>query len=91
MSRSVPLLRKNGVAVQMPSRWTKEGRRQAGVKIKAAGWDSENEDAGLPKFGVDQLVSFQAEAVINGHELTQEELVLLSNSKSPLVFFGVNG
>ncbi|RUT48457.1 DEAD/DEAH box helicase [Paenibacillus anaericanus] len=87
LSRSVPLLRKNGVAVQMPSRWTKEGRRQAGVKIKADGWDSENEDAGLPKFGVDQLVSFQAEAVINGHELTQEELVLLSNSKSPLVFF----
>lgn len=87
LSKSVPQLRKNGVTVQMPSRWTKEGRRTAGVKIKAAGWDESRDAAEVSKFGVDQLVSFQAEAVIDGQVLTTEELTQLSGSKSPLVFF----
>ncbi len=88
LSRSVVLLRKHGVNVQMPSRWTREGRRAAGVKIKASGWEKpkgeEEPNAGL---GVQQLVAFEAGAVLNGEELSREELAQLASSKSPLVFF----
>ncbi|MDN4069751.1 DEAD/DEAH box helicase [Paenibacillus vini] len=88
LSRSVALLRKHGVNVQMPSRWTREGRRSAGVKIKASGWEKERGDkepeTGL---GIGQLVAFEAGAVLNGEELSREELAELAASKSPLVFF----
>ncbi|MEF2966215.1 DEAD/DEAH box helicase [Paenibacillus sp. M1] len=88
LSRSVVPLRKHGVSVQMPSRWTREGRRTAGVKIKTAGWEGfpreKSEGAG---FGVQQLVSFEARAVLGGKELSLEELAQLAASKSPLVLF----
>ncbi|GJM77461.1 hypothetical protein HMSSN036_96770 [Paenibacillus macerans] len=42
LSKSVSTLRKTGVTVQMPSRWTREGRRTSGVRLKARGW------AGMP-------------------------------------------
>ncbi|MBP2001635.1 SNF2 family DNA or RNA helicase [Paenibacillus shirakamiensis] len=88
LSRSVPLLRKNGVTVQMPSRWTKEGRRKAGIKIKAAGWEAQDKSSGdKPKLGVDQVISFELEAVLNGTSLTSEELTELASSKAPLVLF----
>ncbi|WP_334074754.1 MULTISPECIES: DEAD/DEAH box helicase [Paenibacillus] len=88
LGRSVALLRKQGVTVQMPSRWTREGRRPAGVRIKASSWgttpESKDEGAGL---GVQQLIAFEAGAVLNGQELTREELARLAALKSPLVLF----
>lgn len=88
LSKSVVTLRKQGVTVQMPSRWTREGRRSAGVKIKTSGWEESRADrevqAGL---GIQQLISFEASAVLNGQELTADELAQLAASKSPLVFF----
>lgn len=88
LSRSVAQLRKHGVSVQMPSRWTREGRRRAGVKIKASGWKGNApEKAPEAGLGVKQLVAFEAEAVLNGRELTLEELSQLASSKSPLVLF----
>lgn len=89
LSKSVPALRKNGVTVQMPSRWTKEGRRSSGIRIKAQGWVGTPDGAAAetPKLGVEQLVAFEAEALLGGHEITREELTELAAAKFPLVFF----
>ncbi|WP_213620597.1 DEAD/DEAH box helicase [Paenibacillus sp. J22TS3] len=88
LSKSVPLLRKQGVTVQMPSRWTKEGRRRAGVRLKTAGWDpAEAGSTEKPQLGVEQVVHFELEAVLNGHKLTPEELAELASSRAPLVLF----
>lgn len=88
LSRSVVQLRKHGVSLQMPSRWTREGRRSAGVKIKALGWkDSAQEKTPEAGLGIKQLVAFEASAVLNGQELTLDEVARLASSKSPLVLF----
>lgn len=90
LSKSVPALRKHGVTVQMPSRWTREGRRPAKVRIKAHGFAGDLPDggaAGMPKLGVDQLVAVEAEVLLGGRELTREELAELASAKLPLVFF----
>lgn len=90
LSKSVPALRKHGVTVQMPSRWTREGRRPAGIRLKTRGFAAgspEGGAAGMPKLGVDQLVAFEAEALLGGRELTREELAELASAKLPLVFF----
>lgn len=88
LSKSVPQLRKHGVTVQMPVRWTKEGRRRAGVRVKTAGWDpAETGSTGKPQLGVEQVVHFEVEAVLNGQKLTPEELAELASSRAPLVLF----
>ncbi|MGG6311521.1 DEAD/DEAH box helicase [Paenibacillus macerans] len=89
LSKSVPALRKNGVTVQMPSRWTKEGRRSSGIRIKTRGWAGSPGGAAAeaPKLGVDQLVAFEAEALLGGREVTREELAELASAKFPFVFF----
>lgn len=90
LSKSVAKLRKHGVTVQMPSRWTKEGRRPTGVRIKAQGWSGlqlESGSANTPSLGVDQLVAFEAEAVLGDLKITLEELSELAGSKHSLVFF----
>ncbi|GJM83107.1 hypothetical protein HMSSN139_56030 [Paenibacillus sp. HMSSN-139] len=94
LSKSVPPLRKHGVTVQMPSRWTREGKRPAGIRIKTRGFVNgmpNGGEAGMPKLGVDQLVAFEAEALLGGSELTREELAELASAKLPLVFFAANG
>lgn len=90
LSKSVSALRKQGVTVQMPTRWTKEGRRHVGVKLKAAGWSGGGEGGSTvdaPKLGIDKLISFEAQAILNDAPLSYEELVELSASKSSLVLF----
>lgn len=94
LRRSVAPLRKHGVTVQMPSRWTGEGRRAAGVKIKALNWNAASVDGtdhgswresqGL---GIQQLISFEVEALLDGEPMSREELAKLAASKSPLVWF----
>lgn len=94
LRRSVTPLRKHGVTVQMPSRWTREGRRTAGVKIKALNWKGASSAEPVPGswgetqgLGIQQLVSFEVQAVLNGEALSREELAKLAASKSPLVWF----
>lgn len=90
LSKSVPALRKHGVTVQMPSRWTREGRRPASIRIKTQGFAGGLPDsgtAGMSKLGVDQLVAFEAEALLGDRELTRKELAELASAKLPLVFF----
>lgn len=89
LSKSVSMLRKQGVTVQMPTRWTKEGRRRVGVRLKVEGW-SEGSGGAQPeasKLGIDKLVQFEAEASLNESPLTYSELAELASSKSSLVLF----
>ncbi|WP_094095165.1 DEAD/DEAH box helicase [Paenibacillus physcomitrellae] len=88
LSRTVPLLRRSGVTVQMPSRWTKEGKKRAGVKLRTGSWDPKETDR-APRAGVgmQQLVTFKLEAVLGDRMLSQQELEELAASKVPLVFF----
>lgn len=90
LSKSVPALRKLGVNVQMPTRWTREGRRAASIRIKTRGFANGMQDGGIdgmPRLGVDQLVAFEAKALLGDRELTREELMELASAKLPLVFF----
>lgn len=89
LSKDVAQLRKQGVTVQMPSRWTQEGRRSAGIRLRTGNWGEAPEPAqgNSPQLGVEQLVNYQAEAVLDGSPLTPDELAELAGSKSPLVFF----
>lgn len=89
LSKSVPVLRKHGVTIQMPSKWTREGRRSAGLRIKAEGWAGSTDASteGAPKLGIEQLVSFEAEAMLGGQVVSREELAELAAAKHPLVFF----
>lgn len=89
LSKSVATLRKTGVTVQMPSRWTREGRRTSGVRLKARGWAGMPGDSAQekPRMGVEQLVAFEAAAVLDGREISREELAELAAAKTPLVFF----
>jgi len=89
LSKSVSVLRKQGVTVQMPTRWTKDGRRRVGVRIKVAGWSegSANDRQETPKLGIDKIVQFEAEAVLNESPLSYGELAELASSKSSLVLF----
>ncbi|MEC0334234.1 DEAD/DEAH box helicase, partial [Paenibacillus macerans] len=89
LSKSVSTLRKTGVTVQMPSRWTREGRRTSGVRLEARGWAGMPGDGAQekPRMGVEQLVAFEAAAVLDGREISREELAELAAAKTPLVFF----
>lgn len=88
MANSVPKLQKSGVTVMMPSRWSKEGKRRSGLKLKML----QNPDgSGAVKrsatLGMEQLVTFEAEAMLDGVPVSQEELARLAASAIPLVEF----
>ncbi|WP_110930310.1 DEAD/DEAH box helicase [Paenibacillus bouchesdurhonensis] len=89
LSKEVARLRKHGVTVQMPSRWTKEGRRSPGIRLRTGKWGEASEagSGNSLQLGVEQLVNYEAEVVLNGIPLTADELSELAASKSPLVFF----
>lgn len=91
LSKSVSQLRKNGVTVQMPSRWTREGRRNASLKLKATGLASavigRDKEPNAPGLGTEQLITFEADVLLNGERVSIEELADLAASKSPLVLF----
>lgn len=91
LTRSVPQLRKHGVTVQMPSKWTKEGKRRAGIKLKLGDWEERgahraeaSREAGL---GMQHLLSFRLEAMLGDKALTEQELTELAASKTPFVLF----
>ncbi|HEY4392311.1 MAG TPA: DEAD/DEAH box helicase [Paenibacillus sp.] len=89
LSKSVSMLRKQGVTVQMPTRWTKEGRRRVGVRLKVDGWSegSGSSQHEASKLGIDKLVQFEAEVLLNESPLSYGELAELASSKSSLVLF----
>ncbi|OWA35186.1 ATP-dependent helicase [Saccharibacillus sp. O16] len=81
----VPALRANGIRIEMPSRFTKRGRRTAGVKLKARmepGRGGEGEAA----LGIKQLVEFDLEATIGDAMVGLDELRRIAEDGVPLVF-----
>lgn len=88
MKESVPKLTASGVTVQMPSRWSREGRRRVGLSLKMMpDAKSSGEAHRLPVLGMEHLVSFQISAAMGGQSLTREELKFLAEQNLPYVQF----
>ncbi|GIO32300.1 MULTISPECIES: DEAD/DEAH box helicase [Paenibacillus] len=81
---SVPRLNEAGMTVQMPSKWSRKGRRRVGLTLKM---QSDDTKPGLPVIGMEQLVSFRVEAALDGLTLSREELAELSEAALPYVKF----
>lgn len=88
MKESVPKLTASGVTVQMPSRWSREGRRRVGLSLKMMPDARPSGEAHpLPVLGMEHLVSFQISAAMGGQSLTREELKFLAEQNLPYVQF----
>lgn len=89
MKQSVPQLKQIGVTVQMPSRWSREGRRKVGLTLRMKQDAASNGTAEhrLPSLGMDHLVSFEVSAAVGGQHLTREELKALAEANMPYVQF----
>ena len=84
----MPRLRKSGVAVQIPSRWTREGKRRSGVKLKLkTPQDSSRGPEETSRLGMNQMVAFEPEAVLDGKTLTVAELAEIAKNGVPLIPF----
>ncbi|SMF91049.1 Superfamily II DNA or RNA helicase, SNF2 family [Paenibacillus uliginis N3/975] len=89
MRESVPRLARTGVTVQMPSKWSREGRRRVGLSLKMMQDTSPNGgvDNHLPILGMEHLVSFEVSAAVGGQQLSREELAALAEANMPYVQF----
>lgn len=88
MKESVPKLTASGVTVQMPSRWSREGRRRVGLSLKMMPDARPSGEAHpLPVLGMEHLVRFQISAAMGGQSLTREELKFLAEQNLPYVQF----
>ncbi|WP_160035112.1 DEAD/DEAH box helicase [Paenibacillus sp. An7] len=88
MAHAVPKLQKSGVTVMMPSRWSKEGKRKTGLKLKMLPHPGRLGSVKRSStLGMEQLVAFEAEVVLDGIPVSQEELARLAASTFPLVEF----
>lgn len=87
LKEDVPRLRKAGITVQIPSRWTREGKRRTGLKLKVKTAQphekrSPNEHSRL---GMEQMVSFEPQAVLDGKTLSAAELAEIVKNGVPLI------
>ena len=87
LKEDVPLLTKRGVTVQLPSRWSREGRRRAGARLKMEPGESPEGVSGGAGLGMEQLVTFSVEASLGGMAVTAEELQALLAEDVPYIFF----
>lgn len=88
LKEDVPRLRKSGVAVQIPSRWTREGKRRSGVKLKLkTPQDNSRGPEETSRLGMNQMVAFEPEAVLDGKTLTAAELAEIAKNGVPLIPF----
>lgn len=86
LKESVQQLRERGMTVQMPSRWSREGRRKIGMKMKmqpAGGVEGPAQTA----LGMEQLISFRIEASLGESTISEEELNALVEAGVPFVRF----
>lgn len=88
MKESVPRLTRKGIKVQLPSRWSREGRRRIGLSLKmlqdglASGGGQEP-----PVLGMHHLVKFEVSAAMGGKLLSREELEALAEANMPYLQF----
>lgn len=87
LKETVQQLRDRGITVQMPSRWSREGRRRIGMKMKmqpvVSGIDSQAPVA----LGMEELISFRIEASLGDTTISEEELNALVEAGVPFVRF----
>ncbi|MFF2909457.1 DEAD/DEAH box helicase [Paenibacillus sp. NPDC057934] len=86
LKETVQQLTARGITVQMPSRWSREGRRRVGMKMKMqppGGLDGPPAVA----LGMEELISFRIEASLGDTSITEEELQALVEAGVPFVRF----
>ncbi|MFC3750162.1 DEAD/DEAH box helicase [Paenibacillus sp. GCM10012306] len=86
LKETVQQLTARGITVQMPSRWSREGRRRVGMKMKMqppGGLDGPPAVA----LGMEELISFRIEASLGETSITEEELQALVEAGVPFVRF----
>ncbi|EHS59364.1 DEAD/DEAH box helicase, partial [Paenibacillus sp. Aloe-11] len=92
LTEAVPALQKNGITVQMPSRWSREGRRRAGLRLKMRSTERGAKPDGVitdtSSVGINRMISFDAEAVLGDTTLTMEELESIVAANLPYVRLG---
>ncbi|MFB5762384.1 DEAD/DEAH box helicase [Paenibacillus medicaginis] len=83
LAEVIPRLQKSGATVQMPSRWSREGRRRAGLRLRMR--EAGQAEGPSSPLGMGQVVAFDAEAVLGGAKLSVEELEAIAAANLPYV------
>ncbi|WP_062837312.1 DEAD/DEAH box helicase [Paenibacillus amylolyticus] len=87
LTHAVPRLQKAGITVLMPSRWSRAGKRRAGLRLQMLNRGNERLPGATSALGMEQLVAFKAEPMLDGKPVTAEELAALAESTVPYVMF----
>lgn len=87
LTYAVPRLQKAGVTVLMPSRWSRAGKRRAGLRLQMLNRGIERPVGAPSALGMEQLVAFKAEPMLDGKPVTAEELAALAEATVPYVMF----
>ncbi|WP_433922450.1 DEAD/DEAH box helicase [Paenibacillus taichungensis] len=87
LTYAVPRLQKAGVTVLMPSRWSRAGKRRAGLRLQMLNRGIERPVGAPSSLGMEQLVAFKAEPMLDGKPVTAEELAALAEATVPYVMF----
>lgn len=87
LKESVQQLRERGITVQMPSRWSREGRRRVGMKMKMQPPPGLTESPVQAALGLEELISFRIEASLGDNSISEEELNALVEAGVPFVQF----
>lgn len=87
LKESVQQLRERGITVQMPSRWSREGRRRIGMKMKMQPPGGSIDGSTQPSLGMEELISFRIEASLGDNTISEEELNALVEAGVPFVRF----
>lgn len=66
-------LRDRGITVQMPSRWSREGRRRIGMKMKMQPGVNGGDSPAPAALGMEELISFRIEICSLGDSTISEE------------------
>ncbi|BCG57029.1 DEAD/DEAH box helicase [Paenibacillus sp. URB8-2] len=86
LKETVQKLTTRGITVQLPSRWSKEGRRRIGMKLKMQLPEIPDGTQALA-LGMEALVSFKIEASLGESSVSAEELGALLAAGVPFVKF----
>ncbi len=87
LKESVQQLREWGITVQMPSRWSREGRRRVGMRMKMQLPQAGMDGPAQPALGMEELISFRIEASLGDNPVSEEELNALVEAGVPFVRF----
>lgn len=91
LKESVQQLRERGITVQMPSRWSREGRRRIGMRMKMQPPQGGMDGPVQPSLGMEELISFRIEASLGDNPISEEELNALVEAGVPLYASGASG